>query len=260
MYVPNGKGEIGWIVIVHRFQSCFHALRHVGVGGEGDVLNRLRFARRALHRELSGFPVQILFAAFQKMGCDLSGFVADLARGHRRRRARDGCAAAGVGAKTVGRRIGVAFFYRHVGGRNAQFLGDDLSIGGLVSLSLALRAHAAHGLARRVNTNLGTIEHLDSGDVEGMCRARADDFDKARNTDAHQFAACCAFPAVLFAAHRSQWCRGRLSLRHRSCRCHRTSRVARLIGKSVRLDEVLSPQALRDRSLAPAPVHRPLVR
>jgi len=43
-----------------------------------------------------------------------------------------------------------------------QTLRDDLRIGGFVALPLALGSHAAHGLARGVDANLATVEHLDA--------------------------------------------------------------------------------------------------
>jgi hypothetical protein len=162
--------------------------RHVGVCGEGNVLDGLGFAGRAFDEEFAGLPVQILFAALQQMSGNLFGLIADLTRRHGGSRAGDGCAAAGVGSQAIGSGVGVALLHGHIGCRNSQLLSDDLRIGSLMPLSLALGSHAAHGLARGMNANLAAVEHLDAGDVEGMGRPGADSFHEAGNTDAHQLA------------------------------------------------------------------------
>ena len=96
-----------------------------------------------LTKNLPGLPFQIFFAALQQMSGDLFGLVADLARRHGGGGAGDGSAAAGVGSQTIGRGVGVAFLHGHVGCGNAQLLGDDLRVGRLMPLPLALGAHAA---------------------------------------------------------------------------------------------------------------------
>src|SRR5581483_12340658 len=98
--------------------------------------------RRALHVELSRLPLEVLRAAFEQVRGDVARLVADLARGERTRGARGRRRAAGVGAEAVGRRVGVALLDLHVRGRDAELLGDDLRVGGLVALALALGAEA----------------------------------------------------------------------------------------------------------------------
>src|SRR4029077_19069633 len=86
------------------------------------------------------------------------------------RPARRGSAAAGIGSQSVGGCVRIAFLNDHVRGRDSQFLRDDLSIGGLVSLPLTLGAHAADRFSRGVDADLGAVEHLDAGDVESVRR------------------------------------------------------------------------------------------
>ena len=133
------------------------------------------------------------------MGGDFFGLVADLARRHHGCRTGDGSAAAGVGAQAIGSSVGVAFLDGHIGGGDAQFFGDDLGVGGFVSLALAFGSHTAHRLAGGMDANLGAVEHLDAGDIEGVRRSGTDDFDETGDTDAHQLTAC-AFLLLLFAS------------------------------------------------------------
>ncbi len=103
--------------------------------------------------EVVRFPDQVFFGRFQQIGGNLLGLGADLARGDRR--GGPGCrrAAAGVGAQAIRSGVGVAFFDFNIGGGNADFLGDDLGIGGLVTLALRLGSKAGYGFAGRVNAD-----------------------------------------------------------------------------------------------------------
>ena len=62
---------------------------------------------------------------------------------------------------------------------NAQLLGDDLGVGGLVSLSLGAGAEPGDGLAGRVYSNIGAVEHLDAQDVEVTGRPGPHDLGEA---------------------------------------------------------------------------------
>ena len=57
----------------------------IGVGGEGDLLNRLCLIRRAFDLPLVDVPFEVVFVDFEQMRGDLAGFGLDLARCHRRR-------------------------------------------------------------------------------------------------------------------------------------------------------------------------------
>ena len=131
----EGEGQIRRIIVIDRLESRLHPLRHIGVCGEGNVLDALGLAGRPFDKEFARLPVQILLAALQQMSGDLFGLLADLARRHRRSRTGDGSAAAGVGSQAIGSGVGVAFLHRHIGCRNPQLLGDDLGIGRLMSLA-----------------------------------------------------------------------------------------------------------------------------
>src|SRR5262249_43265779 len=127
----------------------------------------------------SRLPFQIFLTAFQQMRSDLFRFLSDLTRRHGSRRSRDGRAATGVGSKPVGRSVRIAFLHGHISRGDAQLFRDNLRISSLMALSLALGSHAAHSLASRMNANLATVEHLDTGDIEGMSRSCANNFDEA---------------------------------------------------------------------------------
>src|SRR5262249_22637907 len=157
--------------------------------GERDLLDRLRALRRALDRELAGLPDQVVLGALEEVGGDLLRLVADLARRHRAGGARGRRRAAGVGAEAVGPGVGVALLDLHRRGRDAELLGDDLRVGGLVPLPLRLGAEARDRLPRRVDADLRRIEHFDSDDVEVLRRTGADDLGEAGNADAHELAA-----------------------------------------------------------------------
>src|SRR5262249_24166777 len=95
-----------------------------------------------------------------------------------------------------GRGIGVAFFHADVVGRQAQFGGNDLGVGGLVPLALRLGPEPADAGAGRVDADFRRVEHGDAEDVAGARRAGADDFREERNADAHQLARLAAFEGL----------------------------------------------------------------
>src|SRR6267378_5071606 len=76
----------------------------------------------------------------------------------------------------------------NVPGWNAQLLGDDLRVRGLVPLALRLGAEPRHRLARGMDPDLAGVEHLQAEDVELLARPRPDDLGEARDADAHQLA------------------------------------------------------------------------
>src|SRR5256886_7876 len=182
-------GQVRRIVVADRLQPCLHPLRMIRVRGERDVLDGLERVRRALDRELAGLPHQILGRGLEQMRRDLPRLVLDLARGHCGGGASHRSRPAGVGAETISRGVGVALFYLNVFRGNAELLGQDLSVRRLVALALRLRPEARDRLARRMDTDLTGVEHLESEDVEVLRGPGADDLGEARDADAHQFAA-----------------------------------------------------------------------
>ena len=179
-------GEIRRIVVADRLEPGLHPLRMIGVGREGDLLDRLGPVGRALHRELARLPHQVLRRGLEQVRGDLAGLVLDLARGHGGGGAGHRGGAARVGAEPIGRGIGVALLDLDVLGRDAELLGQDLSVGGLVPLALRLGAEASDGLAGGVDPDLAAVEHLEAQDVEVLGRAGAHDLGEARDADAHQ--------------------------------------------------------------------------
>src|SRR5207249_9403072 len=109
--------------------------------------------------------------------------VAQLAGHHRGGRARDRRAPRRVGAEAVRGGVGVALLDRHVGGGDAELLGDDLGERRLVPLALGLGAHAQDGLAGRVHTQLRAVEHAQAEDVEVGAVAGPHHLGEARDAD-----------------------------------------------------------------------------
>src|SRR3989449_1842729 len=182
-------GQVRRIVIAHGLEPGFHPLRVVRIRGERDVLDGLERVGRALDRELAGLPHQILGRGLEQMRRDLPRLVLDLARGHCGGGASHRSRPAGLGAEAIGRGVSVALFDLDVFRGNAELLGQDLSVRRLVALALRLRPEARDRLARRVDTDLTGVEHLESEDVEVLRGPGADDLGEARDADAHQFAA-----------------------------------------------------------------------
>src|SRR5439155_18830486 len=93
---------------------------------------------------------------------------------------------------------------------DAQLLGEDLSVGRLVTLPLRLGAEPRDGLARGMNPDLARVEHLQPEDVEVLRRPGADDLGEARDPDAHELTArallllLLAQPTVVDLLHRLQ--------------------------------------------------------
>src|SRR5262249_41683650 len=189
----EGEGEVGRIVVVRRLQPCLHTLRMIGISGESALLDGLRLLRSALDVELARLPLEVALAYFQQVRGELFRLVADLARGKRARRAGSGGRAAGVSPKAIRRRIRVAFLHLHVRGGNTELLGDNLRIGGLVALALALRAEARDRLAGRVDADLGRVEHLEAENIEVPGGPGADYLGEAADADAHQLTALAFF-------------------------------------------------------------------
>src|SRR5439155_11882850 len=76
-----------------------------------------------------------------------------------------------------------------VGGGDAQLLGQDLGVGGLVPLPLRLGPEPRDRLAGGMDPDLAAVEHLEPEDVEVLGRPVADDLGEARDPDAHELAA-----------------------------------------------------------------------
>src|SRR5262249_43928682 len=89
---------------------------------------------------------------------------------------------------TIRSRVGVTLFDLNISYRDPQLLGEDLRVGCLVPLPLRFRPEARNDLARRMDADLATIEHLDAQNIEVLRRTGPDDLSEARNTYTHQFA------------------------------------------------------------------------
>src|SRR5262249_59050843 len=116
-----------------------------------------------------------------------------------------------------------------------------LRVRGLVALALRLRPEARDSLARGMHADLAAVEHLQAENVEVLGRARADDLGEARDADAHELAALAhlgLLPAQLRVADRVH----RLLERAAVVAAVVLPAERRLVGKLLRLDEVLHPE------------------
>src|SRR5438034_735877 len=139
--------QVRRVVIVDRLEARLHAGWMVGVGREGDLLDRLLAVRRAFDVELAGRPLEVLLGRLEEMRRELPRLVADLAGGNGGRRSRHRCRSRRVGAEPIGRGVGVAVLDLDVGDGEPELLGDDLGEGGLVTLALGLDADPGEALA-----------------------------------------------------------------------------------------------------------------
>ena len=125
-------------------------------------------------------PLQVVHAALEQVRRQVRRLLADLARGDGRRGTRGRCAPTGVGTQAIWRRIGIAVLDLDILDGQAKLLGHDLGERGLVALALGPDADAHDGRTRRVDPNLGAIEHLDAQDVESVRGTGADDLGERR--------------------------------------------------------------------------------
>src|SRR5262249_13135218 len=157
---------VGRVVVAHRLEARFHALRVVRVCREGDVLDGFGAVGRALDRELAWLVDEIFGRRLQQVRGELARLVENLARSDRGRGPGHGGRAARVGAETIGRRVRIALLDLDVLCGNTQLLGQDLRVRRLVALALRLCTEARDGLAGGVDTDLAAVEHLETEDIE----------------------------------------------------------------------------------------------
>ena len=238
------EGKVRRVVIGHRLQPGFHAVRDGGVGSESHLGHGLGLAGHALHLELVILPLDVRLAHLQHVGRDFLGFVADLAGGNRRSRASDRCGAAAISAQAVRRRVGVAFLHNDIGFGDSQFLGQDLGEGGFVALALGFDPEPGHHRAGGMDANFCPVIHGEAQDIELLAGARPHDLGEAGNTDAHQLAAAPFFGLLLAQLLVANGFQGDI---HRLLVIPAVVFPARrgLVGELFRLDEVLLAQLHR---------------
>src|SRR4029077_17918402 len=71
-------------------------------------------------------------------------------------------------------------------GGDPKLARDDLRVGRLVPLSLRLGAEPADAASRRVNADLGGVEHRNAENVAGARRTRTDNLGEEGDADPHQ--------------------------------------------------------------------------
>src|SRR6185503_13548644 len=120
---------------------------------------------------------------------DLSGFVADFARGNGGGGSVDRSASACIRTQSIRSSIRVAFFDFDVFSRDAQFLGNDLSVSGFMPLPLRLGPKARDRLARWMDADFTGAEHFQSEDIEVFRGTTANNLSERRNANTHEFTA-----------------------------------------------------------------------
>ena len=149
------EGEVRRVVDVRRLETGLRPLREaVGrPGGEGDLLDRLRFVGRALHREPAGVELQVLGRNLQQMRGDQLRLLQNTLAGVVKRDAAHRDASAPIGVHPERRDGGIAVQHGHVVERNAQRIRGDLRPRRLVPLPVGGRTGDDFDLARRQTSN-----------------------------------------------------------------------------------------------------------
>ncbi len=195
---PERVGHVRGVVVVDGLEPRLDAGGVVRVSGEGDLLHRLRLRRHPLDAEREVLPLDVVGTDLEEVRRDPPSLLPDLPRRDGSGGPRGRGAAARVGTQPIRGGIGVPLLDPDVVRRDPEFLGEDLRVRRLVALALRLRPETRDHLARRVDADLGRIEHLDPEDVERGARPRADDLREARDADPHQLA--LATPLRLLAS------------------------------------------------------------
>src|SRR3972149_7023901 len=65
---PEREGHVGRVVVVDPFEPWLHPVWEVRVGGERDVLDRLRALRRSLDDEAVHLPFEVVRRALEQGG------------------------------------------------------------------------------------------------------------------------------------------------------------------------------------------------
>src|SRR5215467_328917 len=181
----EGIGQVRWIVIRDGFETGLHPLGMIGISRKSDLLDRLGLRRIASHEELARLPIEIYFIRLQQVGGDLFRLVENFPRCYSGRGPCRGRAAACIGSEPVRSRIRIPFFYCDMVHWDAQFLCENLRVGGLVTLPLRFGPKAGDDFSCRMNADLGAIEHLDAQDVEVFRWPGAHDLGEAGDADSH---------------------------------------------------------------------------
>ena len=180
------EGEVRWVVVVHGLQARLHAIGWQVVSLPSHVGHGFELAVVALDLEAVDFPVEVGFVDFEHVGRDFAGLGVDLSRGQGDGGTGHGGRTRTIGAQAVRRGAGVALFDLNHLGRNAQLGGDDLRVGGLVTLALRDRAHAGDGTAGGVDADFAGVEHAHAQDVAHLGRTGTDHFGEGDQANAHQ--------------------------------------------------------------------------
>ena len=211
------------------------------IGRPGDLLHGRHLLGQALDLEAVEVPLEVLLGDLEQVRRDLLRLGPDLAADPGRRSAGDRRGARAVGAEAVGRGVGVALLDLDQLGRDADLGRQDLGVGGLVRLALALGAEPRDRAAGGMDPDLAGIEHADAQDVAVAGRPGADDLGEERDADAHQLA---PRPLLRLLPAQALVADGGHGLAHgrRIVAGVVLPAERRLIRELRRLDEVLQPQ------------------
>ena len=180
-------GHVRRVVVVDALEPGLHAVREVRVGGEGDVLDRLRPLRRALDEEAATLPLEVVRRALEQVSRELARPCrAACARSRRSRRRRP----ASSGSRTCrGRR---ACCRCRPPARSTSSDGMPSSSATICANVVSwpwpwvLDAELQDRLAGGVDAQLGGVEHPQAGDVVLLAGPCADHLGEGGEADAEQ--------------------------------------------------------------------------
>ena len=160
-------------------QTCLQSLGMIGIGGKGNVLDCLRLFRRTFDVEFANFPLEVIFTDFEQVGGNLSSLIPNLVCRFCSRSSCSRSTPTGVGSQSIRSRIGVTLLDLDMSSRNSQFLSKDLGVGCFVPLALRFGPETGNRLASGMDSQLATVEHLDSQNIKILGRSCTYDFSKS---------------------------------------------------------------------------------
>ncbi len=238
---PERIGQVRWVVVVDTFKARLHPLGEIGVRGERNVLDGHTLVGCTLHEKLARLPLEVVFRCLEEVRGEFPGLLTQLPSDDCCRSSRDRSASRAIRAKPVRCVVGIPFDHRDVRRRDAKLVGDDLRERRLVALTLALHTKLEDRLARRMDAQLGRIDHLESNDVVVAAGSSTDRFGEAGDADADVAAllSCLGLflTKVLVVNRIERLLKRRVVVTrvvHETCRG--------VVGKLLRFDEVLHPE------------------
>src|SRR6202453_2600379 len=186
------EGEVGRIPESAFLEPWFEFLAvelvpHIGLQRDRAEVDRFV---SALDGELAVLEFDIPFRGLKAVACDLLGFGFDLVERLENRRHADGAGPGAIGAHAHLHLVGVSVDDRYIFHGDAEATGDELSEGGLMALTMAVRARQNLDRADRIDAHFRRLPKADAGAERANCRRRrnAASFDVGGDPEASKFA------------------------------------------------------------------------